>query len=1017
VSSPEATIGPDAQQPTVTNDAFISYSRKDEQFAAQLEKALKGYKPPGDLNLPQRYLTIFRDKEDFTGVKYHQSLEKYLKGSAKMILICSPNSCKSIYVDDEVKHFIDLHGAENIIPILHSGIPNNEAKPGQEDEKCFPQALMEALGAAEMPLAVDYKGFSPEKDKVDKGVHYGPWYTLLANLYGVSRAEIEQRDKNRTRKRRIVLGAIAGGVFVALLVAFFVTYRSLKQTEEARTAEKTQRINAEKSATEAREQRHEAGRQRNGADRERDEAERQRDKAELQTKKAIAEKLATDSMRLLDRDVQSSLLLAVASLKISPVGGGRRALQRALSWNPSLDQIRRYSVEGASLRSISPDGKLAVFVREFSEVLIIDVKTWRQIVEPFSPHPGAEVGAIAFSPDGKFLVSIGRERPSLAPSETTKNEEPSIMIWDVMQRKARRLPCNKYQKNFQPLPAFNPREPQFALAMSETIEFWNLEMGIRMGDPIILEKGRVSEMCFSPAGDILVIGDYDGRVSFWDTKTKKPLAPATSAHRPGAVSSLSFRPDGKYLASAGIDNRIVFWDVQSRTASGEIKHPGAISVARWAKIPITGGADGTVRLWEFNSESSYDGTKREVKLSAEVSVELRGLNSPVVDVKKEVDLNKELLEFNLSARSTDGVVAHWNAARPENIASFWAVKTKVDHAIFSPDGKTIAITNDTGGLVLFPACAFDSDSRKGGPCFEEKILSSEQGWEKPIFSPDGKRIIAKDRHGSIWVWEVDKTHRGGAKLLDSSKSSGAGLFAWNGRTFVLGESELRLWNDIHRETFSELEAPIERYLAALALSPDGKLVAASYLHDSNVWLWSPFNGKWRAKKIGRHAFGVNAVSFHPKGLLLASAGGDQCVRFWNVLSGKEDGFPLQHGVSVRALAFTKDGATLATATRTGYIQLWDVARRIPITDPLAAYTRKSNIGIRDIRIAISPDGSRLLSSVSTGNSSSDNVLLWKFDIEEWMSRACRMAGRNLTNREWNEFTDNTLPYEKACPNF
>ena len=42
------------------HDAFISYSRRNADFARLLEKALEEFKPPRDLNVPQRYLDVFR---------------------------------------------------------------------------------------------------------------------------------------------------------------------------------------------------------------------------------------------------------------------------------------------------------------------------------------------------------------------------------------------------------------------------------------------------------------------------------------------------------------------------------------------------------------------------------------------------------------------------------------------------------------------------------------------------------------------------------------------------------------------------------------------------------------------------------------------------------------------------------------------------------------------------------------------------------------------------------------------
>ena len=159
------------QNEGLNNDIFISYSRTDKDFANRLEKALEAYKPPKDLNAPQRHLVVFRDENDFTGVDYHESLERHLRNSGKMIVICSPNAYKSKYVNDEIRRFAEIRGRDYIIPVILSGIPNNEAKQGQEDDVAFPESLVEIM---DMPLAVDYLGFNINRDKVTKGVHYGP---------------------------------------------------------------------------------------------------------------------------------------------------------------------------------------------------------------------------------------------------------------------------------------------------------------------------------------------------------------------------------------------------------------------------------------------------------------------------------------------------------------------------------------------------------------------------------------------------------------------------------------------------------------------------------------------------------------------------------------------------------------------------------------------------------------------------------------------------------------------------
>jgi hypothetical protein len=43
---------PDIQESGHRNNLFISCSRKDQEFAGTIEKALKNYQPPKGLNVP-----------------------------------------------------------------------------------------------------------------------------------------------------------------------------------------------------------------------------------------------------------------------------------------------------------------------------------------------------------------------------------------------------------------------------------------------------------------------------------------------------------------------------------------------------------------------------------------------------------------------------------------------------------------------------------------------------------------------------------------------------------------------------------------------------------------------------------------------------------------------------------------------------------------------------------------------------------------------------------------------------
>ena len=313
---------PEATSPSYTHDAFISYSRKNDAFARELQRALENFKPPKDLNAPQRYLDVFRDKEDLTAGEYTENVEKNLKLSSKLIVICSPDACASRYVDDEIRRFAQNRGAANIIPILFAGIPNNEARPGQELEVAFPKALCEVM---QMPLAANYLGFDVQKDKINKGVFSDAWYTTLANIYEISRSEIEQRDKRRKiRTRRIVFSSLVASVAVlSVLLVFALVSRSqavaskneadtqrneantqrnraLEQEREA-TTQRDAAITAKQEETNAKEfaeeRRQEAERQKGIAEEKTKEAERERDIAEQRSKETLASMFDTSATR------------------------------------------------------------------------------------------------------------------------------------------------------------------------------------------------------------------------------------------------------------------------------------------------------------------------------------------------------------------------------------------------------------------------------------------------------------------------------------------------------------------------------------------------------------------------------------------------------------------------------------------------------------------------------------------------------------------------------------------------
>ena len=133
--------------------AFISYKREDEKWAKWLQHKLEHYKLPTNLNgrtdLPREIRPVFRDTSELNPGNLPQQIHDALATSKHLIVICSPRSAQSEWVNREVEAFIAMGKQNCIIPFIIDGRPYAE----DSVEECFPLAIrdlpkeQELLGA------------------------------------------------------------------------------------------------------------------------------------------------------------------------------------------------------------------------------------------------------------------------------------------------------------------------------------------------------------------------------------------------------------------------------------------------------------------------------------------------------------------------------------------------------------------------------------------------------------------------------------------------------------------------------------------------------------------------------------------------------------------------------------------------------------------------------------------------------------------------------------------------------
>ena len=193
-------------------DAFISYRHTplDMEVAKSLHKALETYHVPKSVRQKtgkKRIERVFRDQEELpTSNSLSSNIDEALENSENLIVICSPDTPHSMWVEREIETFISLHGRNHVLALLIDGEPSES----------FPEILLkDDHGNNVEPLAADIRARSESGRKKKLSIEK---LRLLAAILGCSFDDLKQRQKER--KIRTVAGvSMAAAV---LMLAFGV---------------------------------------------------------------------------------------------------------------------------------------------------------------------------------------------------------------------------------------------------------------------------------------------------------------------------------------------------------------------------------------------------------------------------------------------------------------------------------------------------------------------------------------------------------------------------------------------------------------------------------------------------------------------------------------------------------------------------------------------------------------------------------------------------------------------------
>jgi hypothetical protein len=769
-------------------DAFISYSRRDKAFVVRLAAALNAYRPPRTLGAQARPLRVFLDQNDLGAGDYAPEIEAQLARSRMLIVVCTPAARASPYVDDEVRRFVRLRepdavvpgeplrepgtavpdvptpnpgagvpgvptpapdavvpgvptptanaavprvrlrASDAVVPVLLAGLANNEAAPAQAAEMAFPPALADAM---QMPLAVDYRGFDARRDRVQRGGFEGPWHQLLAKLYGVARAEIEQREKRRQLVRWRWIGGSAAVLVAVLASALVLTLLARAEAERQRDLAEQRRRDAQARALNVRA---EASLADGGQGLQR---------ALLLTVESLASAWTPEAQALLlaqlDRLVAPPIaavsdqrgpilsLVAMPALGLVASQGGDRLVLRSLSDLRPVRELAAPRAPGAVRRLVlSPDGRWLLAGCAEQAACVWDTGSW---TVAWSPQPHAAVTAAAFSPDSRRLAYAheGPPRVMLVGTDTWQPMEP--------------LPIE--ERNSAPIQGlgFGGDADTLLVRTRSDLELHDLRTRTKLQE--VDTRGGTAFVHVPETGAVFV-DDASRRLRALRLTRDAGGAPRLS--EPG--EPLGTPLDSRAQASASRDGRTVATRTADRMVQLTAPEPGvparhadggsaialagpAVAARASASAGTGAGAESAVGSRATSDAGTGTGASASASASASAGAGTEARPGQATPTPTDVGAAAGRPATWLIVGTQDGRIelSDLRPAAAQRLASA-AADAQLTHLALSRDGQQLAVTDDTGATRVRAAA-------------DGRVLTTLPALEgaRPLFSADGRWLF------------------------------------------------------------------------------------------------------------------------------------------------------------------------------------------------------------------------------------------------------------------------------------